>query len=207
MGKRVPQHTNVINAAKKAGVKRIVYTSLLYADSSSLILAPEHLTTEGLLKDSGIPHTILRNGWYTENYTANLKDAVSRGVIIGSAGNGKISSATREDYAQAIVEVLSNDDHTGKTYELAGDDFYTLEELAAEVSRQSGKKIDYQNLPEKEYAKQLQEVGLPQPMAEAIASMDASAARNDLYNEDRVLSGLINRPTTSLEQAVKQALK
>ena len=206
MGKRVPQHTNVINAAKKAGVKRIVYTSLLYADSSSLILAPEHLTTEGLLKDSGIPHTILRNGWYTENYTANLKDAVSRGVIIGSAGNGKISSATREDYAQAIVEVLSNDDHTGKTYELAGDDFYTLEELAEEVSRQSGKKIDYQNLPEKEYARQLQEVGLPQPMAEAIASMDASAAKNDLYNEDRVLSDLIKRPTTSLEEAIKQAL-
>lgn len=207
IGKREVQHTNVINAAKTAGVKKIAYTSLLHADTSSMILAPEHLATESKLKDSGIPHTILRNGWYTENYTANLKDAVARGAIIGSAGSGKISSATREDYAEAAVEVITNDAHTGKTYELAGDQTYTMEELAAEVSKQAGKKVVFQNLPEKEYAGKLKEAGLPEGMANAFASLDSSAAKNDLHNEDQVLSGLINRPTTSLDQAVKNALK
>lgn len=207
IGRREAQHTNVIDAAKTAKIKKIAYTSLLNADTSSLILAPEHLATERKLKDSGIPHSILRNGWYTENYTANLKDAVARGVIIGSAGKGKISSATREDYAEAVVKVISNDAHTGKTYELAGDQTYTLDELAAEVSRQSGKKVVFQNLSEEEYAEKLKGAGLPEGMANAVASMDSSAAKNDLHNEDQVLSKLIKRSTTSLEQAVKNALK
>ena len=193
IGKRETQHKNVINAAKQAQVKQIAYTSLLHADTSSMILAPEHLATEKMLQDSGIPHTILRNGWYTENYTAGLKQAVEQGAIIGSAGDGKISSATRED-------------HTGKTYELAGDQTFTMQDLAAEVSKQTGKNIEFVNLPEAEYAQKLQEIGLPEGMAKAFASLDYSASKNDLHDESGELARLINRPTTSLSQAVKTGL-
>lgn len=206
IGKRETQHKNVINAAKQAQVKQIAYTSLLHADTSSMILAPEHLATEKMLQDSGIPHTILRNGWYTENYTAGLKQAVEQGAIIGSAGDGKISSATREDYAEALAETIINDDHTGKTYELAGDQTYTMQDLAAEVSKQTGKNIEFVNLPEAEYAQKLQEMGLPEGMAKAFASLDYSASKNDLHDEGGELARLINRPTTSLSQAVKSGL-
>lgn len=206
IGKRETQHKNVINAAKQAQVKQIAYTSLLHADTSSMILAPEHLATEKMLQDSGIPHTILRNGWYTENYTAGLKQAVEQGAIIGSAGDGKISSATREDYAEAIAETIINDDHTGKTYELAGDQTFTMQDLAAEVSKQTGKNIEFVNLPEAEYAQKLQEIGLPGGMAKAFASLDYSASKNDLHDESGELARLINRPTTSLSQAVKTGL-
>lgn len=206
IGKRETQHKNVINAAKQAQVKQIAYTSLLHADTSSMILAPEHLATEKMLQDSGIPHTILRNGWYTENYTAGLKQAVEQGAIIGSAGDGKISSATREDYAEAIAETIINDDHTDKTYELAGDQTFTMQDLAAEVSKQTGKNIEFVNLPEAEYAQKLQEIGLPEGMAKAFASLDYSASKNDLHDESGELARLINRPTTSLSQAVKTGL-
>lgn len=206
IGKRETQHKNVINAAKQAQVKQIAYTSLLHADTSSMILAPEHLATEKMLQDSGIPHTILRNGWYTENYTAGLKQAVEQGAIIGSAGDGKISSATREDYAEAIAETIINDDHTGKTYELAGDQTFTMQDLAAEVSKQTGKNIEFVNLPEAEYAQKLQEIGLPEGMAKAFGSLDYSASKNDLHDESGELARLINRPTTSLSQAVKTGL-
>tara|TARA_R110000764_G_scaffold239667_1_gene339620 strand:- start:1612 stop:2457 length:846 start_codon:yes stop_codon:yes gene_type:complete len=206
IGKRETQHKNVINAAKQAQVKQIAYTSLLHADTSSMILAPEHLATEKMLQDSGIPHTILRNGWYTENYTAGLKQAVEQGAIIGSAGDGKISSATREDYAEAIAETIINDDHTGKTYELAGDQTFTMQDLAAEVSKQTGKNIEFVNLPEAEYAQKLQEIRLPEGMAKAFASLDYSASKNDLHDESGELARLINRPTTSLSQAVKTGL-
>lgn len=207
IGKREAQHTNVIKAAKQAQIKKIAYTSLLNADNSSMILAPEHLATENMLKDSGIPHTILRNGWYTENYTANLKTAVEQGIIIGSAGNGKISSATREDYAEAAAEAIINNAHIGKIYELAGDQTYTMQELATEVSEQTEKNVEFLNLPEVEYAQKLQELGLPESMAKSLASLDYSASKGDLFDDEKVLSKLIGRPTTSLKEAVKMSLK
>jgi NAD(P)H dehydrogenase (quinone) len=139
LGQRTTQHRNVINAAKETGVKHIVYTSLLHADTSLLSLAGEHLETEAALKNSGVTYTILRNGWYTENYTGSLAGAVASGAIKGSAGNGKVSSATREDYADAAVAVLTSAGHDNKVYELAGDTAWTLPELAAEVSKQTGK--------------------------------------------------------------------
>src|SRR6476620_5349647 len=139
VGKRAAQHHNIIEAAKKAGVERIVYTSLLHADTSPLDLAAEHRETELELEASGIPFTILRNGWYTENYTASIAGALAGGAFIGGAGEGRIASATRDDFADAAVAVLSGTGHEGKTYELAGDDSYTLGDLAAEISRQTGK--------------------------------------------------------------------
>lgn len=206
MGQRVEQHQNVIRAAKAAGVKRIVYTSLLRADQSSLILAAEHLATEEAVKASGIPYTILRNGWYTENYTASVRGAVKAGAFIGSAGEGKISSAARKDYAEAAAVVLTTAGHEGKVYELAGDEAYTLRELADELSRQTGKDIPYRDLPEADYAATLKQIGLPEAMASAFASFDTGAARGDLYSEKNELSGLIGRPTTPLRDVLKVAV-
>lgn len=207
VGKRAAQHRNVIDAAKKNGVKWIVYTSLLHADTSSLSLAAEHVATEKMLKESGIPHTILRNGWYTENYTGSIGGALAGGAFIGSAGEGKIASAARKDFAEAAVQVLTTKGHEGKVYELAGDEAYTLSDLSAEISKQSGKAITYKNLPEGEYAKVLASFGLPQGLAQAIASWDVSASKGDLFDDKEQLSQLIGRPTTPLNEVVAEALK
>lgn len=206
IGKRAEQHTNVINAAKQAGVKWIVYTSLLHADTSTLNLAGEHWATEKALKASGIPHTILRNGWYTENYTGSVKGAVGAGAFIGSAGDGKIASAARADFAEAAAVVLSGEGHVGKVYELAGDTAYTLKELADEISKQTGKNIPYNNLPESEYANILKNFGVPDGFALAIANWDVSASENALFDDSHQLSALIGHPTTSLAKVVADAL-
>lgn len=206
IGKRKRQHENIIFAAKQAGVKWIVYTSLLHADRSTINLADEHRATEASLIASGIPYTILRNGWYTENYTNSIHGALKSGAFIGSAGDGKISSATREDLAEAAAAVLTSKDHQGMVYELAGDEHYTLKDLAAEVSRQTGKDIQYHNLIESDYAKKLIGFGLPEELANAIAQWDTGASRDDLFDDSKQLSKLIGRPTTPLSTTVKNAL-
>ena len=160
VGQRAPQHRNVINAAKAAGVKFIAYTSLLHADTSPLGLADEHVATEQMLAESGIAYALLRNGWYTENYLASAPAALEHGVFIGAADEGKIASATRADYAAAAARVISEDGHAGKTYELAGDAGWTLSQLAAELAKQSGKKVVYQNLSEADF-EQLAQDGVP----------------------------------------------
>lgn len=207
VGKRSAQHKNVIEAAGKAGVKWIIYTSLLHADTSSLSLAGEHLATEAALKDSGIPFTFLRNGWYSENYTGSLSGALASGAYIGSAGDGKISLAPRKDYAEAAVAVLTSEGHQGKVYELAGDEAYTLSDLAAEISRQTGKDIPYKDLPEAEYVNILKSFGLPEGLPQAIASWDVCASKGDLFDDSHQLSKLIGRPTTPLSESVADALK
>lgn len=207
VGKRATQHHNVIEAAKKAGVKRIVYTSLLHADTSPLDLAEEHLATEAELKASGIPFTILRNGWYTENYTSSIPGALAGGAFLGSAGEVRVSSATRADFAEAAVAVLTTGGHEGKTYELAGDEAWTLSDLAAEISRQTGREIPYKNLPEAEYAAALKGFGLPEGFARMIAGWDVGASRGALFDDGRQLSKLTGRPTTTLSAAVADALK
>jgi len=206
IGQRARQHTNVIEAAKVAGLKEIVYTSLLKADSSTLNLAAEHLATEEVIKSSGMVYTILRNGWYTENYTGSVKGAVAAGAFIGSAGAGKIASAARADYAEAAAVVLTSNDFAGQTLELSGDSAYTLSELAAEISKQTGKNIPYNDLPEAEYAKILTGFGIPEGFAQAIAGWDVSASKGDLFDDNKVLSKLIGRPTAPLATVVASSL-
>jgi NAD(P)H dehydrogenase (quinone) len=206
VGQRVAQHRNVIDAARAAGVGRIVYTSLLHADVSPLSLAAEHLETEAMVKASGLAFTVLRNGWYTENYTGSLAAAVAHGALIGSAGEGRISSAARADFAEAAAVVLTTPGHEGRVYELAGDDAYTLADLAAEVSRQAGKAVAYNNLPPADYAGALAGFGLPAALAQAIASWDVDASNGALFDDGRVLSRLIGRPTTPLSKVVAAAL-
>lgn len=207
VGKREPQHKAVIDAARQAGVKQIVYTSLLNADTSEIMLAPEHQATEKALAESGLDYVILRNSWYTENYTGSLGAALANGAIVGSARDGKITTASRPDLAEAAVIVLTTEGHSGKTYELANDEPYTLADLAAELSRQSGKPITYSDLPKAEYAKILESIGLPPAAADLIADSDEKAASGALYDDSRALSRILGRPTQSLKEAVAQALR
>jgi NAD(P)H dehydrogenase (quinone) len=207
VGRRTEQHRHVIEAARAAGVRRIVYTSLLHADTSELSLAGEHRDTERMLKDSGLAWTILRNGWYTENYMGSVAGALAGGALAGSAGQGRIASAARADYAEAAAVVLTGAGHEGQTYELAGDAAYTLDELAAELSRQSGRTIPYRDLPEADYAAILAGHGLPPDLARAIAGWDAGASRGALFDDGHRLSALIGRPTTPLSVSVAAALK
>lgn len=202
VGQRAPQHRNVINAAKAAGVKFIAYTSLLHADTSPLGLADEHIETEKMLADSGIVYTLLRNGWYSENYLASASAALEHGVFIGAAGDGKIASATRADYAAAAARVISEAGHEGKVYELAGDSAWTLTQLAAELTKQSGKQVTYQNLSEADFAAALKSVGLPDGLADMLADSDVGASKGGLFDNSKTLSKLIGRPTTTLAESV-----
>ena len=206
VGQRAPQHRNIINAAKAASVKFIAYTSLLHADKSPLGLHVEHVETEKMLADSGIPYALLRNGWYTENYLASAPPALEHGVFIGAAGEGKIASATREDYAAAAARVIAEEGHAGKVYELAGDHGWTLSELAAELAKQSGKKVVYQNLSQADFAAALKSVGLPAGLADMLADSDVGASKGGLFDDSHTLSKLIGRPTTPLAQSVKGIL-
>lgn len=206
VGQRAAQHQNVINAAKAAGVKLIAYTSLLHADTSPLGLHVEHVETEKALAESGVPYTLLRNGWYTENYLASVPPALEHGVFIGAAGEGKIASATRADYAAAAAKVISEEGHAGKVYELAGDSAWTLSELTAELSRLSGKPVVYQNLSEADFAATLKGAGLPAGLADMLADSDTGASKGGLFDDSRTLSKLIGRPTTPLAESIKAIL-
>ncbi len=205
-GRRLPQHAAVIDAARAAGVKLLAYTSLLHADQSPLGLAAEHKATEALIRESGLPFVLLRNGWYTENYLASLPMALAHGALLGSAGEGRIASAARLDYAEAAATVLSSEGHAGKTYELAGDESYTLAEYAAAISQASGKTVVYKDLPQADYAAALESAGLPAPFAALIADSDAGAAKGALFDTSRTLSRLIGRPTTPLASMIERGL-
>jgi len=206
VGQRAAQHRNVIDAAKAAGVKFIAYTSLLHADTSPLGLHVEHVETEKLLAESGIPFALLRNGWYSENYLASAPAALAHGVFIGAAGEGKIASATRADYAAAAARVISEEGHAGKVYELAGDSAWTLSDLAALLSEASGKKVVYQNLSEADFAAALKGAGLPDGLAEMLADSDIGASKGGLFDDSQTLSKLIGRPTTSIADSVNDLL-
>lgn len=205
-GRRTRQHANVIAAASRAGARLLVYTSLLRADATPLDLGPEHFATEQTIQRSGLPYMILRNGWYHENYTASIPAALAHGAFVGSAGAGRIASAARADYAAAAVAALTGGAELNRTYELAGDGVYTLAELAAELSRQTGKTIPYVNLPEAQFAEILLKAGLPPPLAHGIASWDTGASQGALFDDQKVLSRLIRRPTTPLADAIRATL-
>jgi len=206
VGQRIGHHAAVIDAAKANGVKLLAYTSILHADRSTLALASEHKETEALIRDAGIPSVFLRNSWYTENYTAGIQNALALGAVYGCAGDGRISSATRIDYAEAAAAVLCATDTPERIYELAGDDSFSLTEFAAEISRQSGKEIPYVNLSQADYREALVKAGLPEGFASLLADSEAGIAKGELFDDQRQLHGLIGRATTSLKMAVASAL-
>lgn len=207
IGRRVPQHQAVVDAVREAGAVHIAYTSILYADSSPLGLAPEHKATEELIRASGLPFTFLRNGWYAENYDAAIAQAASTGTLIGSAGDGRVSAAARADYAAAAGAVLTGQEHQGKVYELGGDPAWTYADLAAEISKATGTPVVYQKLTADQYTQALVDAGLPQFYAELLADSDQGIAAGHLEEHSGDLKRLIGRPTTTLAAAVAAGLK
>ncbi|HEY8281624.1 MAG TPA: SDR family oxidoreductase [Leifsonia sp.] len=206
VGKRMPQHANAIRAAVDAGVGRIVYTSAPHADDSDLVLAPEHKQTEALLAESGLPVTILRNNWYTENYAGQLDTASATGEIVASVGDGRVASATRADYAEAAAVVLSTDGHEGAVYELSGDTAWTFDELATIVGELVGRDVAYRAVSPEEHGRILTEAGLDAGTAGFVVALDGNIRDGALADATDTLSGLIGRPTTPLRDGLAAAL-
>ncbi|MCW1919703.1 SDR family oxidoreductase [Rhodobacter sp. KR11] len=203
---RVGQHKAVIAAAKAHGVGHVIYTSILKGEASPMILAADHIGTEAALKASGLGFTLLRNGWYIENYTGALGASIEHGAMIGSVGEGKVSAAARADYAEAIAAVALDKALQGQVYELAGDVAFTLAEMAAVVSAKAGKPVGYVSLPPADYAKALEGFGLPAGFAAILADSDDQASRGALFDDSRTLSRLIGRATTPMAEVVAAAL-
>ncbi|WP_423464510.1 NAD(P)H-binding protein [Promicromonospora sp. MS192] len=203
-GRRVPQHAAVIDAAQAAGVERIVYTGILNADETSNPLAGEHQATEQALRASGLPVSVLRNGWYTENYTERLEEFLQRGEIVGATGTGKVSAAPRADYAGAAATALLTDDGDVVVHELGGQAF-TFAELAATISDVTGTPVAYRDLPVEEYTAELEQAGLDAGTAGFVAGIDASIAAGDLETSSDDLARLLGRPVTPLADVVRAA--
>lgn len=206
MGQRAAQHRNVIAAAEHAGVSLIAYTSILNADTSPLLLAGEHRETEAALANSGVPYTLLRDGWYTESYTRRIQLALQHGAFLGASGEGRISSAARADFARAAAVVLAGGDHAGRVYELAGDTAYTLAEFAAAVADASAKPLPYRHLDPDAFRKALLEAGLSEPFAKLLSNTDAGIAEGALFDDSGDLSRLIGRPTTPFRETVAKVV-
>ncbi|MEU5631890.1 SDR family oxidoreductase [Streptomyces rishiriensis] len=202
---RPAQHQVVIDAAKAAGVALLAYTSAPGALSAAL--ADDHRTTEQALLASGLPYTLLRNGWYHENYTENLAPVLEHDAVVAAAGEGRVSSASRADYAAAAVAVLTGEGHENKTYELGGDEAWSLAEYAAELSRQTGREIAYNSVSTEVLTGILTGAGLPGPFAAILAGVDASIEKGELVVSSGDLSRLAGRPTTPLSEAITAALK
>ena len=206
VGQRVAQHANVIDAAKRAGVGFVAYTSITRADTSDLALAAEHRATEELLAASGLPHALLRNSWYLENYTGQLSTVLEHGAVLGAAGDGRVSAATRADYAAAAAEVLAGGDHDGAVYELGGDHAFTLDEYAGAVARVTGREVAYRDLSVEEYTAALVAAGLPEGYAAVLADSDRGLSEGAMFTDSGDLSRLAGRPTTAVEDALRAAL-
>lgn len=204
VGRRAAQHHNVVTAAKETGVGLVVYTSIVKADTSELLLAAEHRATEAEIRASGLPYVLLRNSWYLENYTGQLATYRQHGVA-GAAGDGRVSAATRGDYAEAAAAVLTTEGHTNRVYELGGAPF-TLAELAAEVSRQTDAEVGYTDLPVEKYTEVLVAAGLPEGYAALIADGDRGQARGELEVAGDDLATLLGRAPTTLAEAIRAAL-
>jgi NAD(P)H dehydrogenase (quinone) len=202
---RFDNHRRAIDAARTAGVSSIVYVSQLNASDARMILAEAHGRTEAYLRASGVPFVILRNGWYLENYTAQLPQVAEHGVLLGSAGDARVSSGTRRDYADAAAAVLLQDGHEGSTYDLGGDAF-SLAELATSITEELGRDIAYRDLPVDAFTAALTEAGLPPQLAEVLADADAGLRRGELFTEHDDLPRLLGRPATSRREAVRLAL-
>lgn len=201
---RPGQHRNAIDAAKRAGVRRVVYTSGPKATTSSIILLADHGTTENYLAESGIPRTILRNGWYVENYTAQIPNYLQHGMV-GSAGEGRVSLAPRSDYAEAAAVVLTTDGHEGKVYELGGQ-AVTLAELASVISEATGSTVEYADVPVEVFEGILEGAGMPAPLPTIFSDVDRGIAQGELYVDPADLESLLGRPATSVAVAVSAAI-
>jgi NAD(P)H dehydrogenase (quinone) len=207
VGRRVAQHRAVVEAARNAGVKLFGYTSVLRAPTTPLTVGQEHRETEKVIADSGLPAVLLRHGWYAENYLFRCSGAAASGVLLGCAGTGRVSAAPRADYAAAAAAALTKPEQAGRVYELAGDEAFTLNGLAAELARQLGKPITYRNIPESEFVTTLERAGIPSAYAPMLARSDAVTAEGALLEEGHQLSKLIGRSTTPIGAVIEEAIR
>ncbi|MGW0246254.1 SDR family oxidoreductase [Nocardia goodfellowii] len=206
LGQRIGQHGNVIDAAEKASVELIAYTSVLAADTSRLAVAPEHRATEAMLAQSSVPNVVLRNGWYWENYSATIQQAAQSGALYGAAGQGRLAAATRADYAGAAAAVLTQDGHAGKVYELGGDDRPTYAEFAEAIGEVAGRPVQYQDLEAAAYAAMLRQSGLPDAVADMLADTDAAIGRGELDTTSGDLARLLGRESTPVAAVIRSAI-
>lgn len=206
VGERVANHRRVIDAAASAGVSLVAYTSTTHADTATTVIGATHSETEAYLRDRGIPSVLLRNGWYLENYTSQLPQILQNGAVVGAAGEGRISAASRADYAEAAAVVLTAEGHTGAVYELGGDESFTLTELAAAISAAAGKQVTYADLPVADFARVLASAGLPAELAEVLADADRGMNRGEMYTDSGDLRRLIGRPPVTLAEALAATL-
>ena len=204
VGKRFPQHKNVIDAAKAAGVKQVVYTSAPKATTSALILAPEHKATEEYLAASGLDYTVLRNNWYTENYARTVQMAKDSGTVVAATGSGRVASASRADYAEGAAAVLTGEGHEGKVYEFSGDSAWDYNELAAVIAAVTGAACTYQPVEPEALAAAMKEAGADEGLAAFVAALDQNIAGGELSDASPELSELIGRPTTPLRESVEK---
>ena len=204
---RLANHRRAVDAAQTAGVSLVAYTSMTRADTTATIIGATHRGTEEYLHERAVPSVLLRNGWYLENYTSQLPVVLQSGAFIGATGTGRISAASRADYAEAAALVLSTEGHVGKVYELAGDEAFTLAELAAAVADRTGRPIAYTDLPAEQFAAALAGAGVPADVAHALADADLGLGRGELFSDSGDLSRLIGRPTTTLAAALDEALR
>ena len=207
IGRRVPQHRAVIDAAKAAGVPYLAYTSLYNAEQSLLSLAAEHRETEKLIKDSGLKYSLLRNNWYSENYLANIQQVADQGVLYGAAQDAKISSASRRDYAEAAAKVLATDGHQHDVYELAGTQAFSLAELAGYIGEAATKQVIYQDLSPNDYHQALIDAGLPAGLVDVIVDADVQATHGAMYSNATDLAQLLGRDSTPIQSQVHALLQ
>lgn len=207
VGERVANHRSVIDAAASAGVSLVAYTSTTHADTATTVIGATHGETEKYLRARGIPSVMLRNGWYLENYTSQLPQILQNGAVVGAAGEGRISAASRADYAEAAAVVLTAEGHTGAVYELGGDESFTLTELAAAITDAAGKQVTYSDLPVADFAQVLAAAGLPAELAEVLADADRGMNRGEMYTDSGDLRRLIGRPPVPLAEALAVALR
>lgn len=206
VGKRVAQHTNVIEAAQSAGVQLIAYTSLLGLETSTLNLASEHRETERLLADSGIDHVLLRNGWYWENYAPSVAPAREHGTMFGAAGQARVNGASRRDYAEAAAAVITLEAQEGRVYELAGQPALSYPEIAARIGGLVGREVVYVDRTVEQYAQVLQQASLPEQVAGFVAEMDRGIVDGALESDSTDLQTLLGRPATTIAQALADAV-
>lgn len=206
VGQRVEQHRAVIEAAKGAGVRRLVYTSAPQADTSPLVLAPEHKATEEILRASGLTFTILRNGWYTENYVGDVQQAAASGEIVAAVGDGRVASAPRDDFAAAAAVVLRTEGHDDAVYELSGDVAWGFDDLAAAASEVLGRPVAFRAVTSEERRADLLAAGLDEGTAGFVVALDENTRDGLLAGTSGDLARLIGRPTTPLADALRAAL-
>lgn len=205
VGRRVAQHRAVIDAAARDGAARVLYTSAPRADATTLVLAPDHAATEAYLRASGLPFTILRNNWYTENYVPQLQQAAGTGSVLTSAGDGRVASASRADYAAGAAAAMTGAGHEGRTFELGGDTAWDVDELAAALTEVLGRDVVRRDVTTEEHVAALVDAGLDEGSAGFVAALDRNTREGTLAEVTGELSALIGRPTTPLAEGLRRA--